>query len=83
MRRGRLARLASRRSFAVLAALWACLAVPAAALSDHTCHGFVGLLAHSPMYAFQLLTPVLVVVSLVAATGPGSGVNSRFRGIGP
>ena len=62
--------LATRRAFSAMLAFWACLAVPAAALADHTCYGFVGFLAHLPIYGFQVLTPVLVLIALaVSARG--------------
>lgn len=59
--------LGRHRLFFALSGLWLALLVPSIPLSDHTCHGFVGLLAHSPLYAFQGLTVVLVVHTVVSS----------------
>ena len=57
----------ARRRAAGLIALWGVLAVPGIALWGHECSGFVGFLAHTPLYAFQGLT--LLVASVAAVSG--------------
>ena len=49
-----------------LGGVWAALLVPAIPLSQHDCHGVVGALAHSPLYAFMGLTAFLAVGATVA-----------------
>ncbi len=44
---------------------WCLLLVPAAALHGHVCYGFVGFLAHSPLYAFYALSAVLALAVAV------------------
>ena len=55
------------RLFFALTGLWLAVLVPTVPLSGHTCHGLVGALAHSPLYAFQALTVVLVGMAVVTA----------------
>ena len=50
-----------------LAVLWVVLLVPAIPLSQHDCHGLIGVLAHSPLYAFMGLTAFLAVGSSIAS----------------
>ena len=56
----------SRRLLVPLGALWTALLVPAVMLWNHECHGAIGLLAHSPLYAFQALSAVFAVMGVVA-----------------
>ena len=56
-----------RRLVIAAAAVWALLAVPASQLWGHECHGFVGFLAHTPLYAFQGLTVLLAAGLIVSA----------------
>lgn len=65
--------LSSRRVFLALGPLWLALLVPTIPLSNHTCQGFVGFLAHSPLYAFQALTVVLVGLALTSSWRRHSG----------
>ena len=60
------AQMLLRRLFVALIALWAVLAVPAVAFWGHTCYGFVGFLAHTPLYAFQGLTVLFVAVAAMS-----------------
>ena len=43
------------------------LLIPSIPLSQHQCFGFIGFLAHSPLYAFLALTAGLLAVGLVFA----------------
>ena len=54
------------RVLLALGALWLALLPAGVALWNHECHGAIGLLAHSPLYAFQALTAFFVVVGVVA-----------------
>ena len=54
--------------FGAAFALWLALLVPTIPLSMHDCHGFVGALAHSPLYAFIGVTAALPFVGMVAAS---------------
>ncbi len=60
-----------RRVLVPLGVLWAALLVPAVLLWNHTCHGAIGLLAHSPLYAFQALSALFVVLALVSLARRG------------
>ena len=55
-----------RRLLLALGALWLALLVPGVLLWNHECHGAIGLLAHSPLYAFQALSAFFAVVGVVA-----------------
>ncbi len=59
--------MASTRRFMVMTGLWAALLVPTISLSMHDCHGFVGALAHSPVYGFIALSAALPALAMVAA----------------
>ena len=56
------------RPLGLLLGAWALLAIPSVPLAGHQCYGFVGFLAHSPLYAFLVLTGVLAVAGLAAGT---------------
>ena len=57
----------------ILAGLWVLLLIPSVPLFGHECHGFVGFLAHSPLYAFMALTPVVGALGLVALSRGAGG----------
>ena len=48
-----------------LGGLWVALLVPTVPLSQHDCHGLIGVAAHSPLYAFVGLTAFLAVAASV------------------
>ncbi len=58
--------------------LWLLLLVPSIPLYQHQCFGFIGFLAHSPLYAFLALTAGFLAAGLLfslrrlaVAFGPG------------
>ncbi len=61
-----MSRLDSRRLLLPLLGTWTALLVPSVPLSMHDCHGFVGFLAHSPLYAFFGITAVLAGISALS-----------------
>ena len=56
----------SRRVLIGLAIAWVVLLVPSIPTFGHECHGFVGFLAHSPMYAFFALSALWLLLAMVA-----------------
>ena len=62
-----------------LLGLWLVLLLPSAKLMGHTCYGFVGFLAHSPLYAFQGLTLVLALAGAVIGARAVSRASSAAR----
>lgn len=59
-----LSRTPSPRALLLLTLLWA--ALPSIPLSMHECHGFVGFLAHSPLYAFLGVSVLLTAIAALA-----------------
>ena len=55
------------RPLTALVVAWFLLLLPSVPLFGHECHGFVGFLAHTPLYAFQGLTVLLAAGLIVAA----------------
>ena len=58
-------RVGSRRVLTALGVLWALLLIPSVPLSGHQCHGAIGLLAHSPLYALRALSAFFVLLGVV------------------
>ena len=56
-----------KRFVAGAGGLWLLLLIPSIPLSQHQCFGFVGFLAHSPLYGFLALTVGLLATGLVVA----------------
>ena len=48
-----------------LAGLWCLLLIPSVPLAQHKCFGFIGFLAHSPLYAFMALSAGFVALCAV------------------
>ena len=71
--------LTRRRVVLGLGALWCLLLVPSVPLAQHQCFGFVGFLAHSPLYAFLTLTAGFVAFGAALSLRSAAAAFRRPR----
>ncbi len=61
-----------------MAGLWLLLLIPSVPLAQHECFGFIGFLAHSPLYAFLALTAAFVALgAALSVRGAAGAVRGR------
>ncbi len=61
-----------------MAGLWSLLLIPSVPLAQHECFGFIGFLAHSPLYAFMALSAGFIALgAALAVRSAATAVRAR------